>query len=261
VLRSRPVARPVEAHPSWRVARTVLLAASLLGNLVAVGLLLASDGAPPSTPAPRREPAAGSSRTCEGRLAACRSGSSRIEDVLGRLSLAGPSRRTAPDASARSPGGATDGPEAQDEVLCHIARRTAQETWFAQRDAITRSLRRSLGNIEEQERNVRDGAARFAAAVGLDPRRASELESRYRPLRLGRVKRIEELVAAKDPPDYPAVLAEARALFGEEDALAQELFGAEASARLRTGELEGRTAIVAILTALSGRVLDEALPW
>jgi len=150
--------------------------------------------------------------------------------------------------------------ETQDAMLCEIARRTARERWLDQREKITASLITSLKDLKEQERNVRTDAKKFASILGLSDNERIGLEKQYREIRLERMQRVLDAIQ-QEPPDYQIVFQQARGLFSDEDNLLENLFGPQARDRIRTAELEGRTAILAIIASFAGMSWEQVVGW
>jgi hypothetical protein len=150
--------------------------------------------------------------------------------------------------------------ETQDAMLCEIASRTAREQWLNKKEAITTSLLSSLKNVQEQEKNIRTSVEKFALVLGLGEDERTLLEERYRELRLARIEKVLNAIG-QNPPDYNSVFQQAIGLFSDEDTLFEDLFGAKASDRIRAAELEGRTAILAIIASLAEISWDKVVGW
>jgi len=271
-MKHRPSSRNLLAAIDGGTTRpwVVLLLASLAGNAV-LAYFLVTDRGPALAGAPTTRPAAPPDcSACEARLTAC----------MDRPATTAPPRPlpvpfSAPTAPApaleqttkpaprpASPGSmlAAVDAETQADMLCEVAKRMAVEEWARKKDDVTRGLRKTLPDGEEQERNVRHCARKAADLLGLSDADCERFEEHYREARLARMARAEELVR-REPPDYAAILEEARGLFADEDRIAGELFGSAARERLRTAELEGRTTILALICALAGLPPEQALGW
>ena len=168
--------------------------------------------------------------------------------------------RPAADAAAIAapPSGPIDD-EVQQSVLCAIAEHKVAEVWQKDSPAITESLRRSLIDRDEQERNVKQNAAELEELLRIPESQRSAFTEQYRERRLARVDEAARAVA-QTPPDYAAVTRAVAGLFGDEDALALKYAGEPGRDQLRANELEGRTTLLAIAAALAGLPL-ESVRW
>jgi hypothetical protein len=145
------------------------------------------------------------------------------------------------------------------DVLCTVAESKLREGWRRDRDAIAQSLRHSLDDADEQEKNVRENATELADTLGLTGEERARLKAAYRARRLARIAEAQAALA-RVPPDYGALLAAAKGLFADEDDLARELGGEAGRDRVRAAALEGRTTFLAIFAALAD-VPYETLRW
>ena len=214
---------------------------------------------PETTPAPASE-----CKDCEARLAACEA-SPKDEEIarasnplLQILRSAERAPRPIPPRAVRMVSEVDA--ETQHAVLCDTATRKLREQWTAKKDEITRGLRSSLADTDEQERNVRSNAKKIADLLDLDPAEREQFERRYREVRLVVVQKAKAALE-RDPPDYEACLRHARELFAGEEQLAEEMLGPQGRTRLRAADLEARTVVLSILASLAELPFERALGW
>jgi hypothetical protein len=239
-------------------ALVVLLLASLALNV----RLLTRRAAPPPAVAPcpscapavvavtpRAEPAG-----CESRLDACqRQGWDLVVKSI--------AADRAPRQAGAAPSGAlASAPAAQSAALCAKAEASLRETWQRDREKLAAGLVQSLGDREEQERNVAREVARMRDTVGLGDRETAALEAAYRERRLARVAAARAALM-RDPRVLGALLEEARGLFADEDALLAKAGGPQARDTWRAEQVEGRTVLLAIAAAMADRDWEDAIRW
>jgi hypothetical protein len=243
----------------------LLLAASLALNLVLLRRL-ATPAPAPASPAPAstaraspRAPAPPASlpaetAACADRLAACEA---RSWDLVRQAVTSDPRRRGAGQPAPRVAG---TGPDAQAEALCAKAQASLRETWERDRDKIATSLVTGFADPEEQERNTRSEVARMRATLGLGDREAEALLADYREKRLARIAAAQAALA-REPRDLDGLLAAARGLYADEDAILERIAGAAGREAWREEQLEGRTVILAIAAAMAGKDWEGAIRW
>lgn len=232
----------------------LLLALSLCGNgWLAVELLRARARVPTAAreEAPRDE--------AEARPAPSSAWSALRDSPAPRRATATQDREGAPHADAAALAQlATVGPDEQREARCAVAEREQAERWVHDRDKTISGLRASLADASKQADDAAHVAKQLGDLLGLDDRREAELAERYAARRLPKMAAVRAALSS-DPPDWPAVRAAARGLFGDEDALAAEYGGGDPG-RLaaRADALDGRSTIMALIAALAGEACDDA---
>lgn len=147
----------------------------------------------------------------------------------------------------------------QQSVLCTIAEEKMQERWRSERETTAENLRRSFADSAEQERNVQENAAKLGAQLGLDATEQALFSDRYREKRIARIDEANRALLST-PPDYEGLLHAAQGLFADEDVLAKKFAGESGREQLRAGELESRTAIMAIAASMADVPLS-AVRW
>jgi hypothetical protein len=236
-------------------ALAVLLAVSVAFN---VRSLVRRSPAPAPAARPSASAAAASARgeagTCEHRLAECQR---RGWEMVARSLAADRAPRPSDAPPADAPDG---GPTTQAAALCARAEANLRETWQRDRELIAANLRRSLGDREEQERNLTRDLAAMREAAGLDDREAASLESAYRSRRGARITEASAALS-REPQDLGAVLDAAHGLFSDEDELLSGIAGATAEEAWRAHELESRTTLLAVLATMADRDWDQSIRW
>jgi hypothetical protein len=244
---------------SWTTAGLAVL---LLASLALNARLLTRRPAPPpaAAPCPACAPAAVAApprvdaTACERRLEACEGQGWAL--VAGAIAADRAPRKGGPapsDAQASTPA-------AQSAALCAKAEASLRETWQRDREKTVTNLIQSLGDREEQERNVGREVVRMRDVVGLGDRETAALEAAYRERRLARVATARAALM-REPRDLGTLLEEARGLFADEDALLAKVGGAQARDTWRAEQVEGRTVFLAIAAALADREWDEGIRW
>lgn len=149
---------------------------------------------------------------------------------------------------------------AQREALCQVAREHLRRDWARQRDKLTASLKRSLSDPDETEKDARQIAERFGRALGLGEAERETLERRYAAVRGQWIGQILQALG-QEPPDLAAVFDAAHGLFADEDRLIRELFGEAAVETIRDAERRSRTVVMALAATLADMPWDDRLRW
>jgi hypothetical protein len=165
----------------------------------------------------------------------------------------GPDAGTGKDADAGDDGGRIE----SGATLCTIAQRILSGEWRGKGPEILSSVKKSLGDPDEQEKNLKNEVKRFSETLSLDDKDRRLFEERFRDLRRTREKSIYDALSA-EKTDYQALIGEVRGLFGDTDGLAGELFGTEAKIKLAGAEREGRLTVLAILASIAGTPWEDA---
>lgn len=208
-----------------------------------------------ASPADASEPACG---RCDEELRRCRQAAFAGVSLLGSPS----STEREPAGKPSSSSSSSDAPlaaahadvELQADVLCEIARTHLRDHWDRERENLLRAARYVVSDEGQLEKGARETLERFTTELALSDDDARRLAERYLPLREALFAKARAQVAT-EPPDLDGLYRTARELYAAEDALVEELYGAEAKERLRLGEAEPRTAILAIVGSLAG------IPW
>jgi len=208
----------------------------------------------PCAPVAQAPPARPEPTPCERRLEECQGQGWAL--VARAIAADRAPRRGAPAASDAQ----ASTPAAQSAALCSRAEASLRETWQRDREKTVANLIQSLGDREEQDRNVGREVVRMRDTVGLGDRETAALEAAYRERRLARVATARAALA-REPRDLGALLEEARGLFADEDALLAKIGGAQARDTWRAEQVEGRTVFLAIAAALADRAWDDAIRW
>jgi len=234
-----------------RAALWLLLVVSIATNLFLV--LRAPPAAPPLAP---------QESGLRSELDRCRSERlSGLERALRRTVLVAPSSPGA-DLSlpAPPPAPARVTPELQHDALCVIALDHLHRQWEQSHDALFEVVRRDLLDPAKRAETLRRDLDQWAAAMQLTPTQRDQLTTRYQPLRDARLD-AAAAAASVSPPDFGAILEAMRGLFSDEDAVVRSMFGGEAVEHLRAAELEKRTAVLAIVSALGNQAWGANLHW
>ena len=171
-------------------------------------------------------------------------------------------------ASGATPGEPTDRDGLRDiqderarrEALSLVGQVAAKQDWNEKRDELVESVLDSLADDERQLRDADGDARRFADALELTESEHELLERRYREPRLARMEELEQALD-EDEPDYGAAFEALRGLYADEDALIEELFGADARDRLHDYEIDKRATILAIAATYAGLDWQQAIVW
>jgi hypothetical protein len=178
--------------------------------------------------------------------------------AVARIAWPSLQRAARPSAEPTTPRPSAAGPvddEVQQSALCTLAENKIADEWRKQGPAITESLRRSLNDRDEQERNVKQNASELEDLLQLPEASRAAFTEQYRERRLARVDEAARAIA-QTPPDYTAVTRSIAGLFTDEDALALKFAGEAGRDQLRADALEGRTTFLAVATALAGTSLE-----
>ncbi len=211
--------------------------------------------AAPQESAARRDDASegGPCSACEHALEVCSSSSRRVAtDALRRKPRADAER--ARSAATGAP------PGSQTEALCAKAKQSLAEGWARDRPAITAGLRKTLADPDERRRTADEKLEEMRGVLDLDGAAAARLDAAYHAVRSRHVAAAADAVA-QDPPDFDAVLDEAKELFEAEDAMVREAGGDDALASWREDQLDGRTVILALIAALAEKPWDDRITW
>jgi hypothetical protein len=170
-----------------------------------------------------------------------------------------------PDAGAGAPFAARPvvsdlTPELQQDMLSQVAREKLRDEWKKQERSILAGLRTSLADPAKQHDDAQREGHKLATEAGFDDATTERFLADYEQRRMACVATLRDALAA-DPPDWATALAEVRALYAYEDALARTLGGDDACKRLRTAQAEGRTVILAIGASLANQPWEQAVRW
>jgi hypothetical protein len=241
-----------------RASISFLLAAALAVSLAfhARALFLHPSPAPrpAATAAVTASPPAGD---CEERLGRCES---RSWDLL-RKALSAPAPETRDSGAARPLPPAPAPPSARaarEAALCRKAKESLREGWERDREKIVSGMTKGLADRDEQDAAFQREVAELRDMAGVDPANVAELERDYRDARFARIDAAQTALAA-DPPDLGAVTEAARALFADEDRLAEQFGGAAGRDAYQEEQRDGRVMTLALLVTLAGKDFEEAL--
>ncbi len=243
---------------------TLVLVVALLGSLAFNVRFLVKGGGGKPTPsrgsasaAVAVAPPAADPGACERRLEACE------QKAWGQLRKAIAADHPQQPAAPAPPVGTErpkSGPAEQEAALCAKAEAALRLVWRLDRDRIAGELTKSLGDPNEQARNVSAESDRMRVVAGLDDREAAAVASAYREQRLARAAEAK-VALGRDPPDYNAVLDSARELYTQEDAILARVAGPAAQEAWRGDQLEGRTVLMAIAAAMADKPWDSSIRW
>jgi hypothetical protein len=250
------------------VSRVTLALAGLLAASIALNVRLCprpSAHPPASVPVasarPAPAPPPGSEpEECPQRLAACEQ---RSWEIVRRAIAAGGAPQSGAERprsdQARAPSKATPAEE-QDRALCKKAKEGLREQWRRDRDAIAENLTKSLDDAPEQERSAANEAEKMRIAAALDDREAAIVARAYRDARLARVAEARAALG-QGPRDFAGLLAAARGLYTDEDAILERIGGPAARDAWRAEAVEGRTILLALVAAMADRNWEGDIRW
>lgn len=247
-----------------------LLALSVLVN---AGLLVAYLGddeepapvavSPPDRPSPQADEALAddhaSCAACEAELQECRTASYRaVAEAMERRAAEVLGDEDEPDAEG---GGAPRASAAlQQDALDQIAREHLRRHWEGLEDELYGVVMQDLQDPGKQRQDLERDVGQLTGVLALGDDRAGEFGDAYREVRQARIATARTAIE-QDPPDWRGVRAAAKGLFADEDALAGRFGGDEGRERVRLSQLDKRTALLGVLSALAGDPWDDAITW
>jgi hypothetical protein len=152
------------------------------------------------------------------------------------------------------------GPEEERHELCEVAQQSIRERWRSERATFTEGILQDLSNPEKRRTHFEKDAAELSDALGLSSGDRDRFIEEYRPLREAHAQAIQDALT-RFPTEYGPVASAVKALISDEDRLAVEYGGEEGLLRVRASQLESRTSVLAILTALAGQPWDDNIVW
>jgi hypothetical protein len=219
-----------------------------------------ADGASTADPRGARGDDDGALEACRRELTLCQRKAKLGPLVLGTF---GGKRRDRSDDDADSTEGrgartAEDLAAEKHDYLCGLGREQVKRAWLERQTEIVWALRASLSDANVQENDMRAAVDRYAEGLDLDAADRDRFEAEYRQVRLDRIDKVRGAIE-QDPPDYPEILDQLKALHADEDRITTELFGDEATIWLRENELDARASLRAIAATYAGVPWEEAV--
>jgi hypothetical protein len=215
-----------------------------------------------SSPASSSSSLAGSSDapvSCVAELARCReAGWSAVARTITADLDERARARAAGEARPSEPADPT-GPADQRRLRCDIAEQQAREHWQNHRADIHASLR-DVGKPAWIASETAKSVDKAARELGANASERERLQRGYEALYAKYGPTFQREVGA-EPVDDAAILVTVQAYWRDEDAMVEGVMGAAGLAELRAFEARTRTAIAAILAALSNKPYDDALAW
>ena len=241
--------------------RTTLALGALLLASLALNVRQYERNRPAPVAAPSRAPrptGAGGRDDCEQRLDLCQR---RGWEVLRRVITAeNTSPKPAKEPAAPSAPGA--GAAEQDSALCERTKREFRDAWRRERDDLAAGMVKGLADADQLEHDLASDVGKMRVAAGLDDRQADAVADAYRQRWLGRWGEAREALL-RDPQDFGGLADAARGLLRLPTRTPSSSGSPRPAARdaWRTDQLEVRTEVIAVTSAMADRPLDASLHW